>query len=116
MDLTIPQYGMALYDWVISLEVAEHIDKKYESMYLDNIVRHALEGVIISWAYPGQPGIQHINCQPFQYVVNVMDALGFYYSKKESLKLRKSTTNQYYRVNVSVFRRKATHPVDRNML
>jgi hypothetical protein len=37
MDLTVPQYGIPLYDWVISLEVAEHIPSKYESIYLDNL-------------------------------------------------------------------------------
>ena len=53
LDLTLPQYGLPLYDWVMSLEVAEHIPKEYESIYLDNIVRHAKEGVILSWAKPG---------------------------------------------------------------
>jgi tryptophanyl-tRNA synthetase len=41
MDLSIPQYGIRQYDWIISLEVAEHIPKKYEAVYLDNIFRHA---------------------------------------------------------------------------
>ena len=39
--LTIPQYGIRQYDWIISLEVAEHIPEKYEAVYLDNIFRHA---------------------------------------------------------------------------
>ena len=101
---------------MISLEVAEHIDKKYEAIYLDNVVRHASEGVIISWAVPGQPGVQHINCQPFDYVVKVMDSLGFEFSQPESIKLRHSTKNIHYKKNVSVFRRKASQPVDMNML
>jgi hypothetical protein len=29
MDLSIPQYGILQYDWIISLEVAEHIPEKY---------------------------------------------------------------------------------------
>jgi len=37
MDLSLPQYGLSLYDWVISLEVAEHIPARYEHIYLDNI-------------------------------------------------------------------------------
>ena len=53
LDLTLPQYGLPLYDWIISLEVAEHIPREYENIYLDNIVRHAKEGVILSWARPG---------------------------------------------------------------
>ena len=54
LDLTLPQYGLPLYDWVMSLEVAEHIPPKYEHIYIDNIVRHAKEGVILSWAKPGK--------------------------------------------------------------
>ena len=54
LDLTLPQYGLPLYDWIISLEVAEHIPREYENIYLDNIVRHAKEGVILSWARPGK--------------------------------------------------------------
>jgi len=53
LDLTLPQYGLPLYDWVISLEVAEHIPAESEAIYLDNIVRHAREGVVLSWAVPG---------------------------------------------------------------
>ena len=41
MDLSIPQYGIRQYDWIISLEVAEHIPEKYEAVYLDIIFRHA---------------------------------------------------------------------------
>ena len=54
LDLTLPQYGLPLYEWVISLEVAEHIPRDYENIYLDNIVRYAKEGVILSWAKPGK--------------------------------------------------------------
>jgi tryptophanyl-tRNA synthetase len=57
MDPTIPQYGILQYDWIISLEVALHIPEKYEAVYLDNILRHAKEGIILSWAVPGQGGI-----------------------------------------------------------
>ena len=54
LDLTLPQYGLPLYEWVISLEVAEHIPREFENIYLDNIVRHAKEGVILSWAKLGK--------------------------------------------------------------
>ena len=116
MDLTIPQYGMKLYDWVVSLEVAEHIDAKFEAIYLSNIVRHASEGVIISWAVPGQIGEQHINCKPFKYVLEVMSKLGFDFSPEETKKIRDSTKNIHYKRNVGIFRRKKTVPVDFNML
>lgn len=53
LDLTAPQYGLAAYDWVISVEVGEHIPAKFQNIYLDNLVRHAREGIVLSWAVPG---------------------------------------------------------------
>jgi 2-polyprenyl-3-methyl-5-hydroxy-6-metoxy-1,4-benzoquinol methylase len=68
MDLSIPQYGILQYDWIISLEVAEHIPEIYEAVYLDNIFRHAKEGIILSWAVPGQGGLSHINNKCFVFI------------------------------------------------
>ena len=56
LDLTLPQYGLPLYDWVMSLEVAEHIPADFQAVYVDNINRHAKEGIVLSWARPGQGG------------------------------------------------------------
>ncbi|KAK7004452.1 hypothetical protein BgiMline_005973, partial [Biomphalaria glabrata] len=52
LDLTAPHYGLPIYDWILSIEVAEHIPAKFEEIYLDNLVRHAREGIILSWAVP----------------------------------------------------------------
>ena len=41
MDLSVPNYGLDSYDWILSLEVAEHIPKPFEDAFMDNIVRHA---------------------------------------------------------------------------
>jgi len=39
LDLSVPQYGLKLYDWVLSLEVAEHIPAQFEHVFLDNVFR-----------------------------------------------------------------------------
>jgi 2-polyprenyl-3-methyl-5-hydroxy-6-metoxy-1,4-benzoquinol methylase len=45
MDLSIPQYGIRQYDWIISLEVAEHIPEKYEAVqYFSYIVAVSFAG------------------------------------------------------------------------
>merc|ERR1719273_2352837 len=77
LDLSVPQYGLPVYDWAISLEVAEHIPAKYEKIFLSNLVRHAKTGIIMSWAVPGQDGYGHINNQPKSYVIQSMKKLGF---------------------------------------
>ena len=54
LDLTLPQYWLPRYDWVLSLEVLEHIPSDFETTVLDNIDRAAGHGVVLSWAVPGQ--------------------------------------------------------------
>jgi hypothetical protein len=46
-------------------------------VYLDNIFRHAKEGIILSWAVPEQEGLSHINNKPIEYVSKVMRENGF---------------------------------------
>ncbi|XP_071154225.1 uncharacterized protein [Mytilus edulis] len=105
MDLTIAQYGIPLYDWIVSLEVAEHIPQQYESVYLDNIFRHAREGIIFSWAVPGQGGMSHINNKPTSYVVNLMRNNGFVKDDELSILLRKSTSLWWLQQNTNVYKR-----------
>lgn len=106
LDLTLPQYGLPLYDWVMSLEVAEHIPQSFESVYIDNIVRHAKEGVVLSWARPGQGGYSHVNNRPFEYVKTLMDGLGFTHDEDASNSLKQKSSFDWFRNNINVFRRK----------
>lgn len=105
LDLTLPQYGLPVYDWIMSLEVAEHIPSQFESMFIDNIARHAKEGVVLSWAVPGQGGYSHVNNKPFEYVVSVMERQGFKHDDNESQKLRQVATLPWLKSNTNVYRR-----------
>ena len=73
LDLSVPIYHLNQYDWVISLEVGEHIPAEFEHIYIDNLVRHANEGIILSWAKIGQGGHSHINNRNFEYVKQKME-------------------------------------------
>lgn len=106
LDLTVPQYGLPIYDWIISLEVAEHIPNKSEAVYLDNLARHCREGIVMSWAAPGQGGLAHINNRPFEYTVQVMEEHGFKRDKEASEKLRMASSFQWLRDNTNVYLRK----------
>jgi cyclopropane fatty-acyl-phospholipid synthase-like methyltransferase len=103
MDLTIPQFGIRQYDWIISLEVAEHIPEKYEAVYLDNIFRHAKEGIILSWAVPGQGGLSHINNKPIEYVTKVMRDNGFKRDAEKTMKLQTSASLSWIKSNINVY-------------
>ena len=89
-DLTIPFNIDYKFDLVLSLEVAEHISKKYELTYVDNIINHVKNHLIISWALVGQTGTGHVNCQNNDYVIDLFTNLGFSYQEEMSLEFRNS--------------------------
>ena len=49
VDLTLPQYWLPRYDWVLCLEVIEHIPRSHEAVVLENVVRPAAEGVVLRY-------------------------------------------------------------------
>ncbi|EFJ51442.1 hypothetical protein VOLCADRAFT_87747 [Volvox carteri f. nagariensis] len=70
------------YDWVMSLEVGEHVPSEHEDAFLSNLLRHATRGVVLSWAVPGQGGHHHVNERPNAYIVErVSDLSGLGSSK-----------------------------------
>ena len=106
LDLTVPHFGLPFYDWIISLEVAEHIPENFEHIYLDNLARHSREGIVMSWAGPTQGGLAHINNRPLEYAINVIEQRGFQHDAKASLRLRNAALWQWLRDNINVFVRK----------
>ena len=112
LDLSVPQYGLPVYDWIISLEVAEHIPAKYERSFLSNIARHAKHGVVLSWAVPGQDGHFHINNRPLRYVIDSMRKLGFERNLEDSLLLQSQSELSWLKANTNVYIRRMDHPIE----
>lgn len=80
-DLTRPVY-LDPVDWVISIEVGEHIKAGPDREYLQNLIRAARKGMVISWAIPGQRGRDHVNCHSPEWVVEmvkIFDQAGVWY-------------------------------------
>ena len=48
-------------DWVVSMEVGEHISARGEGMYIRNLHAHNCRGIILSWAKLNQWGKDHVN-------------------------------------------------------
>lgn len=111
LDLTIAAFGLPAFDWVISLEVAEHIPALFERQFLDNLVRHAKEGVILSWAVPGQGGLSHVNNRKLTYVIHAFDSLGFYHDLEASEMVQAACSLSWLKRNVNVYRRKPNNPI-----
>ena len=103
-DLSIPQ-DFGEYDWVISFEVGEHIPKEFEDVFIDNLCNHAKEGIIMSWAYPNQPGEGHINCQTTEYIIEKMYDKNFLVDYTESNNLRNLAVAWWFQANLLIFYR-----------
>ena len=103
LDLTLPQYWLPCYNWVLSLEVIEHIPAKYETIVLDNIDRAAGHGVVLSWAVPGQGGFHHVNNRSPAYVNQTMFNRGFRMDVETSVALREEATLAWLKNNIMVF-------------
>ena len=95
-------------DWVLTLEVGEHIPYKYMDTFLSNVVRHARHGVVMSWARPGQTNSPaHPNQLRNADVISKMKELGMQYDKKGSGWLRLNAGHfccKWFKDTLMVFR------------
>ncbi len=114
LDLTAPQFGLPCYDWVMSLEVGEQIPKEFENIFVDNLARHAKEGIILSWAKLGQGGHSHINNKKESDVIEMLSIRGFGISRAEDKPLRAASGRFWLQNNIRVYRRRdpTTHGPD----
>jgi hypothetical protein len=96
-------------DWVISIEVGEHIPQEYEAQFIDNLVGLCTDGVIVSWAVPGQGGRGHINEISNDYLVAEMRNRGFKYDIAQTTVFRESVSggDWWLKGSLMVYRRSA---------
>ena len=93
--------------WVVSFEVGEHIPAKSEAQFLDNLVALCTEGVVVSWAIPGQGGRDHINTQSNVHIIVEMQKRGLSFDAAASEALRKTVGEgtRWLKNTLMVFRR-----------
>jgi hypothetical protein len=101
-DFSEPQ-DVGKYDFVISLEVGEHIPAEYEKTFLNNLVMPTPDMIILSWAVEGQAGQGHVNCRSNKYIISEMEDRGYAYDKKASLKLRLASRLPWFKNTIMVF-------------
>ena len=82
---------LGLYDWVLSLEVGEHIPVEYEDVFVDNLKQHAYSGIVLSWSIPEYGGDGHVNPRNNDYIINKMKP--FVYNRKYTTFLRDFPAN-----------------------
>lgn len=105
LDLAVPQYWLPVYDWTLCLEVLEHVPARHEATALDNLVRPARLGVVLSWARPGQRGFAHVNPRPGDYVLEAMERRGFRVDEVWTTKLRDAATFAWFKFTINIYRR-----------
>ena len=92
-------------DWVLCLEVGEHVPVEHEEAVFNNICNNARRGLIVSWAEPGQGGLGHINEQPLDFVRKRIEARGFSFDLEATERFRSGSTLPWFQRNIQVFER-----------
>ena len=76
------------FDFVLCLEVGEHIPQKHEQTFINNIFRAVKKDLVLSWAPPGQYSASgHFNCREKEYIIAELYKRGLYFDRDLSEKL-----------------------------
>lgn len=105
LDLSQPVDLQEKFDWVLSLEVGEHIPKDFESNFINNLHNHNTKGIIVSWAIPGQGGRGHYNEQPNAYIKSIFNKLGYINDSDSEELLRTQSSLFWFKNTIMVFKR-----------
>lgn len=78
-DLTVPGFSPAggKRDWVMALEIGEHVPAQFEAIVIDNIDMNKRCGALVSWAVPGQPGHSHVHLRSNDWVIDQFSRRGY---------------------------------------
>ena len=88
IDMTNPLLALPKADWVMSLEVGEHINSLSEKYFVRNLHTHNCRGLILSWGVLGQWGRGHVNNHGERYITRVFTELGYIYDVAATKRLR----------------------------
>jgi len=107
LDLSIPFDLNKRYEWVISIEVGEHLPVQYETIFIENLISHVKDGLILSWAVEGQGGYGHFNCRNNDYIKDRLATYGFYNDISAENFLRNKASVFWLKNTIMVFRKKS---------
>ena len=89
LDLSKPIKFNTPFSWVMSLEVGEHLPKKFEDIFINNLHQNNKNGIVLSWAVKGQGGYGHFNEQNNDYIKSKICKLGYVNDIESENQLRK---------------------------
>lgn len=105
LDLSVEKQFDEPFDWVMSLEVGEHLPKQYEDVFINNIHNNNKYGMVLSWAVKGQGGHGHVNEQNADYIRKKICDLGYVSDTDAENKLRNSSSLWWFKKTIYVFRK-----------
>ncbi|GAG96300.1 unnamed protein product, partial [marine sediment metagenome] len=105
LDLSKRHWVAIEYPFVLCLEIGEHIPKKHEQIFIDNVADFASKDLVLSWGVPGQGGTGHFNEQPNDYVIGEFEKRGLKYDGDRSKVLRDVATRKWFKNTLLVFHR-----------
>ena len=105
IDLSQRRYVDIDYDLVLCLEVGEHIPRKHEQIFIENVCEFTSKYLILSWAIPGQGGTGHYNEQPNEYIIEQFVNRGLKLSAAMTHVLRNHSTLPWFKNTIMVFKR-----------
>lgn len=91
------------YDIVMSIEVAEHIPKEYEDVYINNLIKCSKGGLLITWSKIGQGGHYHVNNKNREDVIKLFNKRGMKYQYGITNRLKNVTKISYLKNNILYF-------------
>lgn len=95
-DIVIHDYQKAPYvpeknyDLAWTVEFVEHIEEQYIRNFVATMDK--CKYVLMTHAFPGQPGHHHVNCQTTEYWAHIMNAFGYSILLDETNAIRKAST------------------------
>ena len=107
VDMTLPQ-RLPICDWVLCLEVAEHIPAKFEEIFLRNMLNVASKGIVLSWASNCHRGVGHVNCKTRDEFVELLESpkYGMKYEEGLTAAMGRSVDYHYFKSSLAVFTKK----------
>ena len=104
-DLTVPLDPCVPFTWVMSLEVAEHIPREHEEIYLRTLNCSVGFGLVLSWAPKDQAGSGHVNPRERDSVIRRLASFGLLVDLPTSTLLGSAAKAPWFRDNLLVFSR-----------
>jgi cyclopropane fatty-acyl-phospholipid synthase-like methyltransferase len=105
LDLSIPKQFDEPFDWVMSIEVGEHLPPQFEDIFIHNLHNNNKCGIVLSWAIKGQGGHGHFNEQNNDYIKSKICDLGYINDIEIENNLRHNSTLRWFKNTIMVFRK-----------